>query len=137
MSRVTEEQAGPEEQAADAHPHFVPLGRFFDLISGRTADGTDLFAEDFVWHYCNPQLPELEGDYPGPEGLRAFFAKLGARMQGTFRLDHEPKVLYVGEELVAFHLHHFMEKDGEPIEADAVVVFRILQGRIAEAWDII
>lgn len=137
MIRASGEQAGPEGNATQAHPRFAVLGRFFELIAGRTTDAAGLFLENFVWHYSNPHLPELEGDYAGPEGLRAFFTKLGARMKGTFRLDHQPKVLYVGEELVAFHLHHVMEKDGEPLEADAVVVFRILEGRIAEAWDII
>ena len=136
MNRVTEEQASPEGDATEVHPNLALLRRLFELITEEAADTEGLLAEDFVWHYSNPHLPELEGDYTGLEGLRAFFAKLGAKMQGTFRLG-PPKVLYVGEELLAFHAHHVMKKDGEPLEADAVIVFRIVQGRIAEAWDII
>ncbi len=36
----------------------------------------NIFADDFVWHYFNPKLPELEGDYRGVEGLKNFFAKV-------------------------------------------------------------
>lgn len=137
MNRVGGDPPRLEAEGAEVHPHLALLGRFFELITGRTSDVAGLFDHDFVWHYCNSHLPELEGDYAGPEGLGAFFAKLGERMQGTFRLDHEPEVLFVGEALVAFHAHHVMEKDGESLKADAVVVFRIVEGRIAEGWDII
>ncbi len=137
MNRVTEEQATPVGHATEVHPNLVLLGRLFELISGGAADTEGLLAEDFVWHYSNPHLPELEGDYAGLEGIRAFFAKVDARMQGTFRLDQHPRVLYLKDELVALHAHHSLTNDGEPLEVDAVVVYRIVQGRIAEAWDII
>lgn len=137
MNRVIEEQASPEGDATQVHPNIALIGRLFELITEGAADTEGLLAEDFVWHYFNPYLPELAGDYAGLEGVRAFFAKAGAKMGGTFRLDPHPKVLYVGEGLVAFHAHHVMTMDGESLEADAVVVFRIVQGRIAEVWDII
>lgn len=137
MNRVAEEQASPEGDATQLHPNIALIGRLFALIPKGAADTEGLLAEDFVWHYFNPHLPELAGDYLGLEGLRAFFAQVGAKMQGTFRLDEHPRVLYVGEELVAFHAHHFMTMDGDSLEADAVVVFRIVQGRIAEGWDIV
>lgn len=38
---------------------------------------SDLFAQDCVWHHFNSQLPDLEGDYVGLEGLQAFLEKLG------------------------------------------------------------
>lgn len=32
-----------------------------------------LFSENFVWHYFNPKLPDVEGDYKGVKGLKKFF----------------------------------------------------------------
>ncbi len=32
----------------------------------------ELFSDDFVWHYFNPNLPDLEGDFAGIEGLKLF-----------------------------------------------------------------
>ena len=37
---------------------------------------TNIIAENFIWHYFNPRLPELHGDYHGVEGFKEFFAKL-------------------------------------------------------------
>lgn len=45
----------------------------------------------------------------------------------------------VGDELVVVHACNRLElpaKQGGPIEFDAVVVWRIVDGTIAEAWDI-
>lgn len=42
---------------------------------------------NFVWHYFNPKLPELEGDYCGLEGLKGFFAKLGERSNHSFQVN--------------------------------------------------
>ena len=95
----------------------------------------DLFAEDFVWHFFNPQLPDVEGDYVGVDGLQAFFEKLGAATGGTFRV--EPiSVTPVGDELLVVHARDNLAVGGMPIEVDVVVVWRIVEGRIAEAWDI-
>ena len=33
----------------------------------------DIFADNFVFHYYNPKLTELEGDYRGLEELKSFF----------------------------------------------------------------
>lgn len=94
-----------------------------------------LFADDFVWHYFNPRLPELEGKHRGFEGLKGFFARLGERSNGSFRnsvIDARP----MGDELVVTHVCNQMELDGDAIELDAVVIWRIVGSKIAEAWDI-
>lgn len=41
-----------------------------------------------------------------------------------------------GDELVVAHVRDTMEFEGTTLELDAVVVWRIVDGRLAEAWDI-
>lgn len=95
----------------------------------------NLFADDFVWHYFNAQLPDLHGDHHGVEGLKGFFARLGGSGGGDFQVnyvDGRP----AGDELVVTQVCNRLKLDGERIEFDAVVIWRIVDNRIAEAWDI-
>ena len=95
----------------------------------------DVFADDFIWHYFNPKLRELEGDYPGIEGLKEFFGKLSQGRTGNFQvnvIDARP----VGDELVVTQVCNQLDLEGNAIEFDAVVVWRILNGKIAEGWDV-
>lgn len=94
-----------------------------------------LFAEDFVWHYFNPKLPDMQGDYEGLEGLQTFFQTIGAKSSGTFSVQ-PLSATPMGDELVVVHVRDTMVLDGEALAIDAVVVWRIVDGRIAEAWDI-
>jgi len=94
-----------------------------------------LFADNFIWHYFNPKLPELEGDYRGIDGLKRFFVELGGKSNRSFQVnpvDGRP----AGDELVVTQVCNRMELDGRPIEFDAVVVWRVVGGKIAEGWDI-
>ena len=94
-----------------------------------------LFSKDFVWHYINPNLPDLEGDYVGIEGLKDFFGAVAGTTRGTFAV--EPiSVVPMGPELIVVHVRDTMEFQGNPIALDAAVVWRIVDGQIAEAWDI-
>jgi len=95
----------------------------------------DVFANNFIWHYFNPRLPELEGDHLGIEGLKSFFAKLAETTKSSFQqklIDARP----VGDEFVITQVCNRMDLDGNTIEVDAVVVWRIVGSKIAEAWDI-
>ncbi len=111
------------------------LERLESLLPHDLASAHDLIADNFVWHYFNPQLPELEGDYMGIEGLQAFFQKLGTLTKDTFRVKIH-QVIPVGEELVVVHANPSMTLSGDSFELDAVVVWRFVGDRITEAWDI-
>jgi ketosteroid isomerase-like protein len=96
---------------------------------------TDILADDFIWHYFNPKLPDLEGDYRGIEGLKGFFAKLGELSRGSFQVN--PIALRaVGDELLVAQVFNRITLGDDAIEFDAVVVWRVLDGKLAEAWDI-
>jgi len=84
---------------ADKHPN-VALREQLDVRD--VAAAVEVFAEDVVWHFFNPRLPEIQGDYVGLAGIRTFFEKIGGATAGTFRI--EPVSLTpVGDELVVAH----------------------------------
>jgi ketosteroid isomerase-like protein len=117
---------------AEDHPNIALIRQ---LNPADMASAANLFAPDVVFHYFNPRLPELQGDYHGLDGIGAFFRKIGAETRGTFRV--EPVALTpVGDELVVVQTRNSMTREGEPISVDVVVVWRIVDGRIAEVWDI-
>ena len=96
---------------------------------------TDVFADDFIWHYFNPKLPDLEGEYRGIEGLKGFFAKLGERSRGRFQVN-PIDLRAIGDELLVAQVCNRITLEDDAIEFDAVVVWRVVDGKLAEAWDI-
>lgn len=117
------------------HPNLILLGRFAELIPSGLVGAEEFVADDFVWHYFNPNFPELAGDYAGLDGLCTFFQKMGMKTDGTFKMK-QGQAIPVGDELVVTTRTNMMTLDGEAFEIDAVVVWRIVDNQIAEAWDI-
>ena len=116
----------------ETHPNVALLSRFDPTNVAGTAD---ILAENFVWHFFNPRLPDLQGDYVGRTGLQDFFEKMGNLTEGSFKVN-PVSITTVGDELVVVHVKDTMVLEGTPIEIDAVVVWRIVDGEIVEAWDI-
>lgn len=114
------------------HPN-VRLLKELDL--GNLEAMTDLFAPDFVWHYFNPELPDMEGDYAGLEGLQRFFGTLAGKSAGTFKVEPVSVTAY-GDELVVAHVQDTMTMEGRSLTLDALAIWRMVDGKIAEAWDI-
>ncbi|NNC36479.1 MAG: nuclear transport factor 2 family protein [Acidimicrobiales bacterium] len=117
----------------DPHPNLAVLAR---LNPADMAGSADAFAPDVVFHYFNPHLPDLTGDYIGREGVVAFFAKIGAKSKGTFTVT--PQSIHpFGDELVVTHTINTMTlNDDLDISTQVVVVWRIVDGLIREVWDI-
>ena len=114
------------------HPNMAVLAKLNlkDLDACR-----DVFEDSFIWHYFNPRLPELEGDHLGVEGLKEFFGKLNEGRTGRFQvsvIDTRP----AGDELVVTQVCNRLDLDGNAIEFDAVVIWRILGNKITEGWDV-
>lgn len=112
------------------------VARVGPLIQRDFADSDEeLFTEDFVWHFFNPNLPELAGDHQGLDGLIRFFGELNQLSDTGFH--SEPHSLTpCGDELVVAHATNTISFGGTMIDVDAVVVWRVVGGRIQEAWDI-
>ena len=116
----------------DEHPN-VALLQSVDLRD--VASAKDVFSDDFVWHFFNPQLPDIQGDYVGLAGLASFFEAMQGRTGGSFSVE-PVSITAVGDELVVTHVKDTMTLDDQVLEVDAIVVWRFVDGRIAEAWDI-
>lgn len=115
------------------HPNIALLER---LDPRNLAASSDLFAEDAVVHYCNPNLPDLQGDHVGPEGIRALFESLAELSRGTFRIE-PVAATPVGNELVVVQSRNTLCLGGRAVTLDAVVVWRFVDGSIVEVWDIV
>lgn len=122
-----------EPQQAAEHPNLALIQRINlrDLEESR-----NLFAEDIVWHYANPNLPDLEGTYRGFAGVVSFFAKIAELSKGSFQVE-PVAVLPVGNELVVVHVRDHLTFHGKPITLDVVLIWRIVGGRVTEVWDIV
>ena len=93
------------------------------------------FADDFVFHFFNPQLPGLAGDYHGFDGTAELFERIGELSETGFSNVPHSLTPYGDELLVAFATNT-LSFNGGMIDVDAVVVWRVFGGRIHEAWDI-
>ena len=95
----------------------------------------EVLAEDFVWHYINPELSALEGDYFGLSGLKDFFQKIAVHTSGSFKV-HPISITPFGDELIVTHVKDRLSLEGKLMEIEAVVIWCIIDGQIKEAWDI-
>ncbi len=114
------------------HPNLTLLSKLNLLDLDASAA---LFSDDFVWHYFNPNLPDVEGDYVGVEELKRFFKLIAQETDGTFKVE-PVSATPIGDELIVVHARDTMVRKGNSFALDVVVVWRIVEGRIAEAWDI-
>ena len=114
------------------HPNIALLERF-DI---KNLDAcVDIVADNFVWHFFNPKLLQLQGDYHGIEELKGLFAKLDTMTNHSFQVS-PVDAQAVGDELVVVQTCNRITIGGRTIEFDVVVVWRFVDGKIAEAWDI-
>jgi len=114
------------------HPNISILKKF---NPANPISAAEMLAEDFVWHYINPELSELEGDYAGLSGLTDFFKRIGGLTSGSFKVN-PISIIPMGDELVITRVKDTMLLKGNQMEIDAVVVWCIIDGQIKEAWDI-
>lgn len=115
-----------------SHPNLVLLSQ---LDVHKLDASADLFAEGFIWHYFNPKLPDIEGDYVGVTGLKKFVQGLHGQTAGTFEVE-PVNAIPIGDELIVVHVRNSMQYNGEFISIDAAVIWRIVDGQFAEAWDV-
>jgi ketosteroid isomerase-like protein len=118
------------------HENIVIVRRISAAIqSGTISAANDALQPDVVWHYFNPKLPEVAGDYHGASGVERFFAVLATKSKGTFSV--EPVAAHAfGGELVVTHARVSLTLDHQSITTDVIVVWRIRERRVAEVWDI-
>ena len=114
------------------HPNLAILQRFDPR---NIAAASDIIAENAVFHYINPKLPDMQGDFVGTKGFQSFFEEIGKRTKGTFRVN-PVSASAIGDELVFVHSKNTLVLEDQQIETDVAIIFRILDGKINEVWDI-
>ena len=117
---------------AQEHPNVSIIQQ---LDPANLAAAKDILHPQVIWHYYNPELPELQGDYAGPEGIGQFFERLHGMTADSFRVEPQ-SATPVGDELVVMHTVNSLILNGEAMRFDVVLVWRIVEGRITEIWDI-
>ena len=123
-------------ERTDVDANFEALVQAGELIRSGFADRDNHpFADDFVFHFVNPQLPDLDGDYHGFDGIADLFERLGELSETGFRQVHH-SLTPCGDELLVAFVTNTLSIDGTMIDVDAVVVWRVFDGKIHEAWDI-
>lgn len=116
----------------ETHPN-VALVQRVDVTN--IASTPEIFADNIVWHFFNPTLPDMHGDYVGLEALQSFFAGLASKTVASFTVN-PISIEAVGDELVVVHTVNTLTLEKEKIAVDVVLVWRIVEGKIAEVWDI-
>ncbi len=116
----------------DLHPNIALLQQ---LKPGDITSAPEILADDVVFHYYNPKLPELHGDYVGASGIRSFFEKLALETKGTFRVN-PVSATAEGDELVVMHTVNTLALGEDEFSVDVVLIWRIVDNRIKEIWDI-
>ncbi|HTT31018.1 MAG TPA: ester cyclase [Solirubrobacteraceae bacterium] len=113
------------------------VSRFFEEFCnqrrGEVAD--ELIAEDYVSH--GPQAPPAEG----PDGVRERVGLYQESVDGHWNVE---EIVSAGDRVVArwtgtgTHRGELMgiEPTGLPISVEAISVFRIANGKIAEEWTV-
>lgn len=81
------------------HPNISVLQKF---DQNNIAGAANRLAEDAVFHFFNPLLPDVQGDCVGLNGFQAFFKKMGGLTNGTFKVN-PISASAVGDELVVVH----------------------------------
>ena len=114
------------------HPNIAIMQQF---NPANISASNDIIAKDAVFHYFNPMLPDMQGDYLGRQGFMEFFWKIAGQTEGTFKVT-PLSITPMGNELMVTHVKDTMTLNGQRLDIDAVVVWRILDGKIKEAWDI-
>jgi uncharacterized protein len=118
------------------HPNVALVRRMGELLAAGDLSGFPEFvANDFVWHYINPRLPDVDGDYTGVNGLESLFARIRSLSANTFKVEPISAMPF-GNEFVVAYARVTLVLKGTPVETNAVTVWRVHENRLREVWDI-
>lgn len=82
------------------HPNIAVLQQF---NPANISASIGIIAEDAIFHYFNPMLPDMQGDYLGRQGFMEFFGKIAGQTKGTFKVT-PLSMTPMGNELVVTHV---------------------------------
>jgi ketosteroid isomerase-like protein len=114
------------------HPHERLIRDFYAARARRDLTAVrDAIAPDVVWHEAGSR-PPYTGNLVGREAVLAMMAKAAELTGDTFRLDLDD-VLANDRHTVAL-VDWVAERAGRTLRGREVAVYRMRDGRVAEAW---
>jgi ketosteroid isomerase-like protein len=90
-----------------------------------------MLAPDVAWHELGPEQ-DYAGDHRGREQVGALLEQLVHVTEGTFSL--KPLATIATAEHVATSVRWHAERTGTRVDGYDLAVYRIAEGKIAEAW---
>ena len=114
------------------HPHIDLMRRYSAaLVAGDAAAALPFYAEDLVLHI--PGTSPHAGTYRGQEAVLEYYTRVFRDTNGGLEVlgvdDHLASDRHTAA-LVRWRLH----RNGQTLDIDRVVIYRIVDGRIAEIW---
>ena len=104
------------------------------LYTARAAGDFDevarLLSDDIIWH--EPGAFDYSGDYVGKDAVLGLLRALAEATSGTFKLT--PGAVLTTREYAVTIIHWSAERGDRRAEGDEVAVYRLSDGRVAEAW---
>jgi ketosteroid isomerase-like protein len=105
---------------------------FYDARDRRDWDAVEArLAPDAVWHEPADDT-DYAGDHHGVAAVLALLQRLVEVTEGSFRL--EPTAAVASDDHVAVRVVWQAERAGRTSEGLEIAVYRVLDGRVAEAW---
>ncbi|MDX8355339.1 nuclear transport factor 2 family protein [Cognatiyoonia sp. IB215182] len=114
------------------HPNIDLIAK---IDTNDLAASAEVFHPRVVWHFVNPAVPDVAGSYHGMQGIADFIREVRSIGQGSFHI--EPRGAWaVGDELVVVQSRNRLGDGDKAMSFDVVVVWRIVDGKVLEVWDI-
>lgn len=113
------------------HPHAELVSSGYAAVADGDLDAlAAVLADDIVWHIPGNGL--ISGDYQGHDGVVEFFTMAQQLANGTMRVElHD--IAATDDHAFALQTNR-AERNGETLEARAVAVFHVRDGKAAEVW---
>ena len=114
------------------HPNLELIRRGYAAYTSGDMDTiNDLFHDDVVWHVAGRS--PIAGDYVGKEQVFGFFGKLQELSAGTSTVEvHD---LLADDDHGVGIVIESATRNGQSIQAQAVHVFHLTDGKVTEFWD--
>jgi predicted ester cyclase len=111
--------------------------RYYEEATGDLSGMGDLLTDSFIDHHFPPNLP------PGLAGVKTFFTEVLGSGFSQMQIEHD-EMIAEGNKVVckfalrAIHSGEFagIAATGKEILCPAISIFRIENGKLAEAWEV-
>jgi ketosteroid isomerase-like protein len=114
------------------HPNIELMRRYNATLSAaRVAEILPYYTEDCVLHI--PGRSAHAGDYTGQDAVLAYYTRIFQDTEGKFE-NHGVEDVMASDTHAASLVHWRVTRGNRTIDIDRVVVYRIVDEKIAEIW---